>query len=117
VHVKVAELKAECVAASGGIIEESLGLVVQELTPAMARSLQVTDIKGLVVDARRGGGHALGRRARRGQPAERRDQRDSQAALGRVGSADSPPVLPVRPGGNDPYVALKMAKRGGSLSV
>jgi serine protease Do len=115
VHVKVAELKEERVAASGGTLEESLGMTVQELTPEIARSLRVTESKGLVVTNVDEGSPADEAGIRRGDVIVEVNQRkvenlrDYQAALGRVGSADSLLLL-VRRGGNVLYVALKMAK-------
>ena len=50
VQVKVAELKEDRVAArGGGTLEGGVGMTVQELTPEIARSLRVTETKGLVV--------------------------------------------------------------------
>jgi serine protease Do len=115
VQVKVAELKEERVAASGGTLEESLGMTVQELTPEIARSLRVTETKGLVVTNVDEGTPADEAGIRRGDVIIEVNQnkienlRDYRAALGRVGSADSLLLL-VRRGGNVLYMALKMAK-------
>jgi serine protease Do len=106
VHVNVAELKAEHVAASGGIIEESPGLTVQELTPEIAHSLGVADAKGLVVTNVEEGSPAEEAGMRRCDvivevnPPKGETLRDYRAALGRVGGTDSLPVLLVCPGGN-----------------
>jgi serine protease Do len=115
VQVKVAELKEERVAAGGGTLEESLGMTVQELTPEIARSLRVTETKGLVVTNVDEGTPADEAGIRRGDVIIEVNQnkienlRDYRAALGRVGSADSLLLL-VRRGGNVLYMALKMAK-------
>jgi serine protease Do len=116
VHVKVAEMKEERAAASGGgTLEESVGMTVQELTPEIARSLRVTDTKGLVVTDVEEGSPADEAGIRRGDLIVEVNQRkvenlrDYRAALGRVGSADSLLLL-VRRGGNVLYVALKMPK-------
>jgi serine protease Do len=116
VHVKVAEMKEERAAASGGgTLEESVGMTVQELTPEIARSLQVTDTKGLVVTDVEEGSPAEEAGIRRGDLIVEVNQkkvenlRDYRAALGRLGGADSLLLL-VRRGGNVLYVALKMAK-------
>ncbi len=116
-QVKVAELKdkEERVASSGGTLEESLGLTVQELTPEIARSLRVNEAKGLVVTNVEEGTPADEAGLRRGDVIVEVNQkkvdnlRDYQAALGRVGSADSLLLL-VRRAGNVLYVALKMTK-------
>jgi serine protease Do len=116
VHVKVAELREERLAASGGgTLEESLGMTVQELTPEIARSLRITEAKGLVVTNVDEGTPADEAGIRRGDVIVEVNQkkvenlRDYRAALGRVGSADSLLLL-VRRGGNVLYVALKVAK-------
>jgi serine protease Do len=116
VHVKVAEMKEERVAASGGgTLEESIGMTVQELTPEIARSLRLTDTKGLVVTNVEEGSPAEEAGIRQGDVIVEVNQkkvenlRDYRAALGRVGGADSLLLL-VRRGGNVLYVALKMAK-------
>jgi serine protease Do len=116
-QVKVAELKdkEERVASSGGTLEESLGLTVQDLTPEIARSLRVNESKGLVVTNVEEGSPADEAGLRRGDVIVEVNQkkvdnlRDYRAALGRVGSADSLLLL-VRRGGNVLYVALKMTK-------
>jgi serine protease Do len=115
VQAKVAELKEERVAAGGGTLEESLGMTVQELTPEIARSLRVTETKGLVVTNVDEGSPADEAGIRQGDVIVEVNQRkveslrDYRAALGRVGSADSLLLL-VRRGGNVLYIALKMAK-------
>ena len=118
VQVKVAELKDKeerVAASSGGTLEESLGLTVQELTPEIARSLRVNESKGLVVTNVEEGSPADEVGLRRGDVIVEVNQkkvdnlRDYRAALGRVGSADSLLLL-VRRGGNVLYVALKMTK-------
>jgi len=116
-QVRVAELKdkEERVASSGGTLEESLGLTVQELTPEIARSLRVNESKGLVLTNVEEGSPADEAGLRRGDVIVEVNQkkvdnlRDYRAALGRVGSADSLLLL-VRRGGNVLYVALKMTK-------
>jgi serine protease Do len=115
VQVKVAELKEEQVAAGGGTLEESLGMTVQELTPEIARSLGVSESKGLVVTNVDDGSPAAEAGVRRGDVIVEVNQkkteslRDYRAALGRVGSGDSLLLL-IRRGGNVLYVALKMGK-------
>jgi serine protease Do len=116
VQVKVAELKEERVAATGGgTLEESLGMTVQELTPEIARSLGVSDSKGLVVTNVDDGSPADEAGLRRGDVLVEVNQkkidnlRDYRAALGRVGSGDSLLLL-VRRGDSVLYVALKMVK-------
>ncbi|HZD10173.1 MAG TPA: DegQ family serine endoprotease [Candidatus Binatia bacterium] len=115
VQVKIAELKEERVAASGGTLEESLGMTVQELTPEIARSLGVSDSRGLVVTNVEDGTPADEAGIRRGDVIVEINQkkvdnlRDYRAALGKVGSADSLLLL-VRRGSNVLYVALKMEK-------
>jgi serine protease Do len=117
IQVKVAELqdKEERVAAGGGTLEESLGLTVQELTPEIARSLRVSESKGLVVTNVEEGSPADEAGLRRGDVIVEVNQkkvdnlRDYRAALGRVGGAESVLLL-VRRGGNVLYVAVKMTK-------
>jgi serine protease Do len=115
VQVKVAEMKEERVAASGGTLEEGLGMTVQELTPEIARSLGVSESKGIVVANVDDGSPADEAGIRRGDVIVEINQkkvenlRDYRAALGRVGSAESLLLL-VRRGGNVLYVALKMGK-------
>jgi serine protease Do len=115
VQVKVAELKEERVAASGGTLEENLGMTVQELTPEIARSLGVSESKGLVVTNVDDGTPADEAGLRRGDVIVEVNQkkieniRDYRAALGRVGSGDSVLLL-VRRGDSVLYVALKMMK-------
>jgi serine protease Do len=116
VHVKVAELKEERVAASGGgTLEEGLGMTVQELTPEIARNLGVSESKGVVVTNVEDGTPAEEAGIRRGDVILEINQkkvenlRDYRAALGQVGSTDSLLLL-VRRGSNVLYVALKMGK-------
>jgi serine protease Do len=116
VQVKVAELKEERVAASGGgTLEEGLGMTVQELTPEIARNLGVSESKGVVVTNVEDGTPAEEAGIRRGDVIVEVSQkkvenlRDYRAALGRVGSTDSLLLL-VRRGSNVLYVALKVAK-------
>jgi serine protease Do len=115
VQVKVTEMKEERVAAGGGTLEESLGMTVQELTPEIARSLGLSESKGVVVSNVDDGGLADEAGVRRGDVILEVNQqkvdtlRDYRAAIGRVGSADSLLLL-VRRGGNVLYVALKMGK-------
>jgi serine protease Do len=115
VQVKVAELKEEQVAAGGGTLEESLGMTVQELTPEIARSLGVSESKGLVVTNVDDGSPSEEAGLRRGDVIVEVNQkkvenlRDYRAALGRVGGGDSLLML-VRRGSNVLYVALKMGK-------
>jgi serine protease Do len=115
VQVKVAELKEEQVAAGGGTLEESLGMTVQELTPEIARSLGVSESKGLVVTNVDDGSPSDEAGLRRGDVIVEVNQkkvenlRDYRAALGRVGGGDSLLML-VRRGSNVLYVALKMGK-------
>jgi serine protease Do len=102
-------------AAGGGTLEENLGMTVQELTPEIARSLGVSESKGLVVTNVEDGTPADEAGIRRGDVIVEINQkkvenlRDYRAALGRVGSADSLLLL-VRRGGNVLYVALKMGQ-------
>jgi serine protease Do len=117
IQVKVAELqdKEERVASGGGTLEENLGMTVQELTPEIAKSLRVSESKGLIVTNVDEGSPADDAGLRRGDVIVEVNQkkveslRDYRAALGRVGGADSLLLL-VRRGGNVLYVALKMAK-------
>jgi serine protease Do len=115
VQVKVAELKEEQVAAGGGTPEESLGMAVQELTPEIARSLGVSESKGLVVTNVDDGSPADEAGIRRGDVIVEVNQkkvenlRDYRAALGQVGSKDSLLLL-VRRGTNVLYMALKTGK-------
>jgi serine protease Do len=116
-QVKVAELqdKEERVASGGGTLEENLGMTVQELTPEIAKSLRVSETKGLIVTNVDEGSPADEAGLRRGDVIVEINQkkveslRDYRAALGRVGSTESLLLL-VRRGGNVLYVALKMAK-------
>jgi serine protease Do len=115
VHVKIAELKEERVAGSGGTLEEGLGLTVQELTPEIARNLGVSETKGLVVTNVEEGSPADEAGVQRGDVILEVNQkkmeslRDYRAALGRVGNTDSVLLL-VRRGGNVLYMALKLGK-------
>lgn len=116
VQVKVAELKEERAAASGGgTLEESLGMTVQELTPEIARSLGVSESKGVVVTNVDDGSPADEAGFRRGDVLVEVNQkkienlRDYRAALGRVAGGDSLLLL-VRRGDSVLYVALKMVK-------
>jgi serine protease Do len=114
VKVKVDELKEERVA-SGGTLEEDLGMTVQELTPEIARNLGVSDIKGVVVTNVDEGSPANEAGIRRGDVILEVNQRkietlkDYRGAIGRVGGADSLLLL-IRRGNNVLYVALKSAK-------
>jgi serine protease Do len=116
IQVKVDEMKEErAAAAGGGTLEESLGMTVQELTPEIARNLGLSDAKGIVVTNVEDNGVADEAGIQRGDVIVEINQRkvesikDYQAALGRVGGADSLLLL-VRRGGNVLYIALKMAK-------
>jgi serine protease Do len=115
VQIKVAELKEEQVAASGATPEESLGMAVQELTPEIARSLGLSESKGLVVTNVDDGSPADEAGIRRGDVIVEVNQkkveslRDYRAALGQVGSKDSLLLL-VRRGNNVLYMALKTGK-------
>jgi serine protease Do len=116
VQVKVAELKEERAAAGGGgTLEENLGMTVQELTPEIARSLGLSESKGVVVSNVDDGSPADEAGLRRGDVLVEANQkkldslRDYRAALGRVGSGDSLLLL-VRRGDSVLYVALKMVK-------
>ena len=89
---------------------------VRELSLEMARNLRVTESKGLIVTNGDKCSPADEAGMRRGDvlggvyQQQVKKVRDYRAALGRVGSTDSLPVLLVCPGGNVPYVALNMAK-------
>jgi len=116
IRVKVDEMKEERVAAAGGgTLEESLGMTVQELTPEIARSLGLSDTKGIVVTNVEENSSADEAGIRRGDVILEINQRkvdslkEYQAALARVSGADSMLLL-VRRGNNVLYVALKMAK-------
>jgi serine protease Do len=115
VQVKITEMKEERAAASGGTLEEGLGLTVQELTPEIARNLGVAESKGVVVTNVEEGTPAEEAGIRRGDVILEVNQkkvetlRDYRAALGRLGSADSLLLL-VRRGSNVLYMALKMGK-------
>jgi serine protease Do len=116
VKVKVAELKEERVAASGGgTLEEALGMTVQELTPEIARNLGLSESKGVVVTNVEDGTPADEAGIRRSDVIVEVNQkkvenlRDYRAALGRVGSTESLLLL-VRRGSNVLYVALKVGK-------
>jgi serine protease Do len=116
IQVKVDEMKEErAAAAGGGTLEESLGMTVQELTPEIARNLGLSDAKGIVVTNVEDNSVADEAGIQRGDVIVEINQRkvesikDYQAALGRVGGADSLLLL-VRRGNNVLYVALKMAK-------
>jgi len=95
----------------------------QDLTPEIARSLWVTETKGLVVTNVDEHTPAEEAGMRRGEVIVEVNQkkvenlRDDCTALGRVGSTDSLLVLVTRPGGNVLYVALKMAKYDGFLTL
>ncbi len=114
-HVKVAELKEERVAAGGGTLEENLGMTVQELTPEIARNLGLSESKGVVVTNVDEGSLADEAGLRRGDVILEVNQKkiqslqDYRAALGRVGEPDSLLLL-VRRGNNVLYMALKMGK-------
>ncbi len=114
VQVKVAELKEERVA-TGGTLEEGLGMTVQELTPEIARNLGVSESKGVIVTNVEDGTPAEEAGLRRGDVILEVNQkkvenlRDYRAALARVGSTESMLLL-VRRGSNVLYVALKLGK-------
>jgi S1-C subfamily serine protease len=96
---------------------------VRALSLEMSRKLRVTESKGLIVmnvdeaspadEAGMRRGDVLGE----GNQKEVEKVDDYHAALGRVRSADSLLVLVISPGGNVMYVVLRMANRGGSLSI
>jgi serine protease Do len=116
VRVKVAELKEEqTAAAGGGSLEENLGMSVQELTPEIARSLGLSETKGVVVTNVDDDSLADEAGIRRGDVILEVNQkkvenlRDYRAALGRMGSADSLLFL-IRRGNNVLYAAVKMKK-------
>jgi len=116
VQVKVAELKEERQAsAGGGTLEESLGMTVQELTPEIARSLGLSETKGVVLTNVEDGSPAEEAGLRRGDVLVEVNQkkienlRDYRAAIGRVAGGDSLLLL-VRRGDSVLYVALKMVK-------
>jgi serine protease Do len=116
VRVKVAELKEEqAAAAGGGSLEENLGMSVQELTPEIARSLGLSETKGVVVTNVDDDSLADEAGIRRGDVILEVNQkkvenlRDYRAALGRMGSADSLLFL-IRRGNNVLYAAVKMKK-------
>lgn len=114
-QVRVAELKEERVAASGGTLEENLGMTVQELTPEIARSLGLSESNGIVVTNVEGGSPADEAGLRRGDVILEVNQKkiqtvqDYRAAISGVGSPESLLML-VRRGNNVLYVALKMGK-------
>jgi serine protease Do len=103
------------VAEAGGTLEESLGMTVQELTPEIARSLSVTDTKGVVVTNVDEESPADEAGVRRGDVILEINQRkveslkDYRAAIGRVSGADSLLLL-IRRANNVLYVALKTGK-------
>jgi serine protease Do len=116
VRVKVAELKEEqAAAAGGGSLEENLGMSVQDLTPEIARSLGLSETKGVVVTNVDDDSLADEAGIRRGDVILEVNQkkvenlRDYRAALGRMGSADSLLFL-IRRGNNVLYAAVKMKK-------
>ena len=116
VRVKVAELKEEQVAAAGGgSLEENLGMTVQELTPEIARSLGVSDTKGVVVTNVDDDSPAGEAGIQRGDVILEVNQkrvenlRDYHAALGRMGGAESVLFL-IRRGNNVLYAAVKLQK-------
>jgi serine protease Do len=116
VRVKVAEMKEERVAGGdGGTIEEGLGLTVQELTPEIARSLGLSDTKGVVVSNVEEESPADEAGIRRGDVLLEVNQkkianvRDYRAALGRAGGPESWLFL-IRRGNNVLYVTLKPGK-------
>jgi serine protease Do len=115
VQVNIAELKEERVASAGGTLEEDLGMTVQELTPEIARSLSLTDTKGVVVSNVEEGSPADEAGVRRGDVILEVNQRkveslkDYRAAIGRVSGADSLLLL-LRRANNVLYVALKTGK-------
>ncbi len=96
---------------------------VRALSLEMSRKLRVTESKGLIVMNVDEGSPADEAGMRRGDVLDEGNQKevekvhDYHAALGRVRSADSLLVLVISPGGNVMYVVLKMANRGGSLSI
>jgi serine protease Do len=113
VTVRLGELREERVAAGGGSLEESLGMTVQELTPEIARSLGLSETKGVVVTNVEDGSPADEAGLRRGDVILEVNQRkvetlrDYRAALGRASGADSVLLL-VRRGNNVMYMALKL---------
>jgi serine protease Do len=116
VRVKVAEMKEERVAGGGGgTIEEGLGLTAQELTPEIARSLGLSDTKGVVVSNVEEDSPADEAGIQRGDLILEVNQkkianvRDYRAALGRAGGPESWLFL-IRRGNNVLYVTLKPGK-------
>jgi serine protease Do len=115
VQVRVAEMKEERVAEGGGTLEENLGMAVQELTPEIARSLGMSESKGVVVTNVEDGSPADEAGVQRGDVVLEVNQKkiqtvqDYRAAIGRVGGSDSLLLL-VRRGNNVLYVAMKMGK-------
>ncbi len=115
VQVTIAEMQEERMAAAGGTLEESLGMTVQELTPEIARSLGVSETKGVVVTNVEDGSPADEAGVRRGDVILEVNQRkietlkDYRAAIGRMSSADSLLLL-IRRGNNVLYVAMKMTQ-------
>ncbi|HXH09705.1 MAG TPA: DegQ family serine endoprotease [Alphaproteobacteria bacterium] len=115
VQVTIAEMQEERMAAAGGTLEESLGMTVQELTPEIARSLGVSETKGVVVTNVEDDSPADEAGVRRGDVILEVNQRkietlkDYRAAIGRMSSADSLLLL-IRRGNNVLYVAMKMTQ-------
>jgi len=113
VQVTIAEMQEERMAAAGGTLEESLGMTVQELTPEIARSLGVSETKGVVVTNVEDGSPADEAGVRRGDVILEVNQRkietlkDYRAAIGRMSGTDSLLLL-IRRGNNVLYVAMKM---------
>lgn len=116
VRVKVSEMTEERTArGGGGSIEEGLGMTVQELTPEIARSLGLTETKGVVVSNVEDESPADEAGIQRGDVVLEVNQkkvsnlREYRAALGRTGGTESWLFL-VRRGNNVLYVALKPGK-------
>jgi len=116
VRVKVSEMSEERVArGGGGTIEEGLGMTVQELTPEIARSLGLSETRGVVVSNVEDESPAGEAGIQRGDVIVEVNQkkvsnlREYRAALGRTGGTESWLFL-VRRGNNVLYVALKPVK-------
>jgi serine protease Do len=109
----ISEMKEEMVASARESVEESLGLSTQELTPDIARSLGLSDPKGVVITQVEPGSPAEEANLRQGDviveinQTPLKDMDDYKQVLDKVTKGETMLLL-VRRGNNTFYTALKI---------